>query len=407
MNVSTELLDLVARAAAMHEQLRAEEDEADLAGHYSAEMQKAFDDAGFYRILCPARYGGLELGFEPFYRVTLELATAHPGAAWCFALGASHLWIVASHFPVDVQDEVLNGGRPFIAPFSGSFNGSCQRVDGGIEVEGTFGYASGVPFATHLLGVVRMAGGEAPDVRLALFPRSAFTVLDDWGGDKTSGLRASGSFTAAVTKTFLPDRYTIPYFGYLTEPAARAQPTPGTELHGNPAYLGPLAIPFHLNLLAVVVGAARAAIADFQETSQIKHEPMPPFALRRDSPLSHFVLGEAVAKTATAEAAMFSMVQQFEACCRQAVDGGEPFTIEENLRIWSIGHQAAELASDAVRLLFANSGSSAGRSNNRMTRYLNDVSMYTTHPVANPYRVYPMLGRARLGLPAGFFGLDA
>ncbi|MCC6438729.1 MAG: hypothetical protein IT196_27145 [Acidimicrobiales bacterium] len=405
MDDRTALPDLVARAAALRAQLRAEEDEADLAGHYSTAAHEAFSDAGFYRILCPARYGGLELGFEPFYRVTLELATAHPGAAWCFALSASHLWIVASHFPADVQDEVLGSGR-FLAPFSGSFNGRCRRVDGGIEVEGTFGYASGVPFATHLLGVVRIQEGDAAEVRLALFPRSSFTLLDDWGGDKTSGLRASGSFTVAVAKTVVPDRHTIPYTGFLTEPAARARPTPGTELHDNPAYLGPLAIPFHLNLLAVVVGAARAAIADFEAVSHEKHESLPPFGLRRDNPLNHFVLGEAIAKTAAAEAVLFSMVEQFEARCRKAVDGGEPFTIEDNLRIWSIGHQAAELAGDAVRLLFANSGSSAGRRNNRMARYLNDVSMYTTHPVANPYRVYPMLGRARLGLPAGFFGLD-
>lgn len=407
MDDGSQSANLVARAAALHERLRSEEDEADLAGHYSTGMHEAFDDAGFYQILLPARYGGLELGFEPFYQVTLEIATAHPGAAWCYALSASHLWIVASHFPADVQDEVLGDGGRFLAPFSGSFNGTCRRVEGGIEVEGTFGYASGVPFASHLLGVVRIPVGDALDVRLVLLPRSAFTLLDDWGGEKTSGLRASGSFTAAVAKTFVPDRHTIPYLGYLTEPAARAQPTPGTELHGNPAYLGPLAIPFHLNLLAVVVGAARAAIADFEAAAHVKRESLPPFGLRRDSPLNHLVLGEAIAKTATAEAVLFSMVRQFEASCRRAVDGGEPFTIEDNLRIWGMGQQAAELAGAAVRLLFANAGSSAGRSNNRMARYLNDVAMYTTHPVANLYRVYPMLGRARLGLPAGFFGLDA
>ncbi len=399
--------NLVARASALRDRLRAEEDEADLVGHYSTGLHEAFDDAGFYRILLPARYGGLELGFEPFYRVTIEIATAHPGAAWCFALSASHLWIVASHFPADVQDDVLGDGGRFLAPFSGSFNGNCCRVDGGLEVEGTFGYASGVPFATHLLGVVSVPGGDAPDVRLVLLPRSAFTLLDDWGGEKTSGLRASGSFTAAVAKTFVPDHHTIPYLGFLSEPAARAQPTPGTELHGNAVYLGPLAVPFHLNLLAVVVGAARAAIAEFEAVSHVKRESVPPFGLRRDNPLNQFVLGEAIAKVATAEAVLFSMVQQFDERCRRAVDGGEPFTIEDNLQIWSMGHQAAELAGSAVRLLFANFGSSAGRSNNRMTRYLNDVSLYTTHPVANPYRVYPMLGRARLGLPAGFFGLDA
>lgn len=406
MSRQTEGAALVARAKGLGARLRAEQDDADRAGHYSASLHEAFGDAGFYRILRPARFGGSELGFDTFYRVALEIATGHPGAGWCFALSASHLWIVASHFPADVQEEVLGDNADFIAPFSGSFNGVCATVEGGYEIDGTFGYASGAPYSTHLLGVAPVRGSDPPDVRLVLVPRSSYELVDDWGGEHTLGLRASGSHSVAVSKAFVPASHTIPFHGFLSEPAVHARATPGTELHGNPMYLGPLAVPFHLNLLAVVVGAARAAIDEFTAMAQTKRETLPPFALRRDTAVAQHITGEAMAKTATAEAAMFAVVAEFDRCCDEAVTACKPFTVADNLRLWAIGQQAAELAAGAVRLLFANSGTGASRPHSPMARYLADVSMYSTHPVANETRVFPMLGRAQLGLPAAFFGLD-
>ncbi len=397
---------LVDRARSLREQLRVEQDDADRSGHYSESLHAAFGDAGFYRILRPARYGGLELGFETFCRVVLEIATGHPGAGWCFGLSASHLWLFASHFPAHVQDEVLGRDADFIAPFSGSFNGVCSTAEGGFEVEGMFGYSSGAPYSSHLLGVVRVQDSDPVDVRLVLIPRHAYEVIDDWGGDQTLGLRASGSNTLRVAKFFVAADHTIPYSGYLSHSAVRAQPSPGTELHGNSLYLGPLAVPFHLNLALVVVGAARAAIDEFTAVSSLKREPMPPFDLRRDTAVAQLVLGEAVAKTATAEAAVFAVARDYERYCERAVIHGDPFTVADNLRLWAVSQQAAEMAAQAVRMLFANSGTGAGRSDSRMARYLADVTMYGTHPVANVTRVFPMLGRAQLGIPAGFFGLD-
>lgn len=51
---------LIARAAALRERLRAEQDRSEARGCHSPELQQEFVDAGFYRALQPKRFGGYE-----------------------------------------------------------------------------------------------------------------------------------------------------------------------------------------------------------------------------------------------------------------------------------------------------------------------------------------------------------
>ena len=91
-------------------------------------------------------------------------------------------------------------------------------------------------------------------------------MLDDWGGDSVLGMRASGSNSVRVENVFVPEHHV----GYLSpglggDAGELADGTPGTRLHGNPMYLGRLAGPFHVTLVVPVVGAARAALDEYEE----------------------------------------------------------------------------------------------------------------------------------------------
>src|SRR5436190_23846580 len=88
---------IIARATALIPELRAQQDEADERGTYSAAMHEKFTAAGFYRITQPKLFGGYAFDLGTFYRVMLEIARGHPGVGWCLALGASHAFEVASH----------------------------------------------------------------------------------------------------------------------------------------------------------------------------------------------------------------------------------------------------------------------------------------------------------------------
>src|SRR6201999_122245 len=95
----------------------------------------------------------------------------------------------------------------------------------------------------------------------AAVARSACTILDDWGGDKVLGMRASGSNSVRGEDGVVPEDhvgYRAP--GLASTPESMENGTLGTRLHRNPMYLGRLAGPFHVTLVMPVVGAARAAL---------------------------------------------------------------------------------------------------------------------------------------------------
>jgi len=86
------------RAIALRPMLRDQQDEADERGAYSPEMHDAFLHAGFYRVTQPRLFGGYEFDLGTNYRLIVEISRGHPAAGWCLSLGASHAYVIASHW---------------------------------------------------------------------------------------------------------------------------------------------------------------------------------------------------------------------------------------------------------------------------------------------------------------------
>jgi hypothetical protein len=61
--------ELVARAAAMRDTLRARQAECEALGRLADATNDEYIDAGFFRVLQPRRFGGYELGLEAFLRI--------------------------------------------------------------------------------------------------------------------------------------------------------------------------------------------------------------------------------------------------------------------------------------------------------------------------------------------------
>src|SRR6516164_7971894 len=53
---------VIGRARALIPAIRDQQDEAERLGHHTAELDRQFAAAGFYRILQPRRFGGYEFG---------------------------------------------------------------------------------------------------------------------------------------------------------------------------------------------------------------------------------------------------------------------------------------------------------------------------------------------------------
>jgi 3-hydroxy-9,10-secoandrosta-1,3,5(10)-triene-9,17-dione monooxygenase len=229
--------------------------------------------------------------------------------------------------------------------------------------------------------------------------------VDDWGGDATLGMQASGSNSVTVTDVFVPEHHVVPTRALHALPEDMVDGTPGTRLHGNPMYLGRMMGPYHASLVSPIVGAARAALDEYEAIITTRTTTLDPTQLRADHFDFQRPLGEAMAKTDAAEAILHQGCQRYMDYCHRWSDEGTPISVEDNLRLWAMIQQAGKLASEAVEVLFHTSGSSTTRRGARIQRYFRDVTMYRTHISAQFQNFATIIGRAHLGKPTGWRGL--
>lgn len=394
---------LFERAIAMREMLREQQDEADEHGTYAPEVHEAFVKAGFYRVTQPRMFGGYEFDLGTNYRLIVEISRGHPGAGWCLSLGGSHAYVVGSHWPERAQRDLFGADGHFIAPHRPAAMGTLRPVQGGYILNGQWNYCSGIPYATHLL-----CGATLPDgagARQVVVPRSAFEIIDDWGGDRTLGMRASGSNSARVTDAFVPAHMAVQLDWLAARPDGMENGTPGTRLHGNPMYLGRMMGPYHCSLVAVVVGAAWAALDEFERLMLRNHSLADANLLWADHPDYQRPFGLALAMTEAAETVLHGVAGRYMDLCRRWAHDRTPISVEDNLRLWGLAQQSGGLARQAVELLFQNCLSAPTKKGSRLERYFRDVAMYNSHVSALQQNHATYVARAHFGRPTGFRGL--
>lgn len=394
------------RAAALRDRLREQQEEADERGSYAPELHGAFLRAGFYRITQPRLFGGYEFDIGTYYRVIVEIARGHPSTGWCLCLGGSHAWVVGSHWPEQAQREAFGPDGHFIAPHRPATMGRLKPVEGGYVLNGQWDYLSGIPYATHMLcGAMLEVPHGAPVGRQVLVPRADFTVIDDWGGDRTLGLRGSGSNSARIVDAFVPRHRAVQLDWLGARADGMEDGTPGTRLHGNPMYLGRMMGPYHCSLVAVVVGAAWAALDEFEALMLRNRSMADPALLWADHPDYQRPFGLALSMTEAAEALLHGTAEKYMAYCHRWARDRTPISVEDNLRLWGLAQQAGGLARQAVELLFQNSLSAPTKKASRLQRYFRDVAMYNSHVSALQHNLANYVARAHFGRPTGFRGL--
>jgi 3-hydroxy-9,10-secoandrosta-1,3,5(10)-triene-9,17-dione monooxygenase len=397
---------LVARATALMPLLRAQQDENDARGAYSDELHQEFLKAGLYRTVQPRMFGGYEFDIPTFYKAMMEISRGHPAVGWCLTLCASHAFLIGSHWSEEAQREFFGSDGYFSAPHRPMPMGTCTPAPGGYRVSGQWNYCSGISFATHFVGGAFLKDGqEPPKIVQVVVPRARLTILDDWGDDATMGMRASGSNSVKVSDVFVPAHHVVTLENLGAKPDDMSDGTPGTRLHGNPMYLGRLMGPYHASLVSPIVGAARAALDEYEDIIRMQKTLLDPTILRADNADFQRFFGEAFALTDAAEAIVLKGCERYMDYCRRWAEDGTPITVEENLRLWTMIQQGGRLACEAVEVLFHTAGSAATRKGSRIQRYFNDVAMYRSH-VSSQFSVFAgIVARAHLGKPTGWRNL--
>lgn len=369
---------LIERAVALRPKLIEAQAEAEARTYYSEEMHQEFQNAGFYRMFMPRRYGGLEVDVPTFMRVVVELARGCPGTAWCLALASNHALMVGSWFPRETQDEVFDGGKFICASVAAPLEGLATPVDGGWELNGKVSYCSGIPYSSYFLGQA-LTPGEEPGVPgpmlLYVAPRGAWRMLDDWG--ELLGLKASGSQSIVFEHGWIPAHYVVERTAMIDIDPTQ---TPGYGIHGNPMYAGRALGIFTMCLAAVLVGAGYNALDEYEVALNERKTATPPIKPRREDPDFQRYYGAAWAKLATAEAALHDCAEQHMQLCRRQVEEGIPYSFRDDMLLGCIAREIMIQSWETVQSDLARTiGASFLRSGERMERIYRDMSIGNAH----------------------------
>lgn len=168
----------------------------------AADTYRRLGDAGFFHILKPRKYGGLELSEHEHAMVAMTLARGCASTAWVASiLSSDNMAILA--FPSEVQEEIW--GTNTYATMAGNTNmnpkAKAVRVPGGYRLTGSWGFCSGSDFSEWL--IFNAPAGDAGEGHMFIVPREDATVTDDWF---PTGMRGTGSRTMAVADVFVPER---------------------------------------------------------------------------------------------------------------------------------------------------------------------------------------------------------
>jgi 3-hydroxy-9,10-secoandrosta-1,3,5(10)-triene-9,17-dione monooxygenase len=395
---------IVARARALIPEIRDQQAEAERIGTHTEALDRKFEQAGFYRTLQPRRFGGYEFDLPTFWKVTLAIATGDPGTGWGVTLGAHHALVLAAYFPEDGQRDVFGPTGNYHGPHRAPPTGIAEPVDGGYVVSGSWDYCSGAPHSTHVMVNAIRDGADGQDARgapqalVAVIPRAEVTIVDDWGNGATLGMNSSGSNTVRVDHVFVPERRTTAW-----DWTRWTRPAPGAALHGNPLYCGRIYALYHGGLVVPVIGAARAALDEYEQIILTKNTHMPPQVPRYTHPDHQRPYGYALALTDSAEALLLHVAELFMEYSTRWVDGGEPFSREDDARLFAMLQQSGQLAARAIDVIFASASSSAAKQGQRIQRYYRDVAMYHGHIAAQYLNITTEVARIHFGLPDTLF----
>ena len=143
-------------------------------------------------------------------KINIEISKACASTGWCFGLGMIHQWLVGN-FPRACQDEVWGDDPGTIVCGSYAPAGTCEVVDGGYRVAGSWSYASNVDNSSWaLIGVFfPPATDDGPPLPgFLLVPESDYTVHDDW---HVTGLVATGSKDVVCQDVFVPEHRRVSF----------------------------------------------------------------------------------------------------------------------------------------------------------------------------------------------------
>lgn len=382
--VGTPTLDeVVARAEALLPRLRERARTAEVERHVPRQTVDELRDAGLFRVLQPASYGGYELDYG---RTQVELChvlgRACGSTAWVQCVVACHAWCLAM-FPPEAQDAVWGQDHDTLIASAFAFKtGRGRPVEGGYRVEGEWQFSSGSDICQWIiLGTpIYEDGAERPSrVIWALLPHKDWEILDTW---YAAGLKASATNDIRVAGAFVPTEFT------LDTSLCDGRPTPGSAINPSPMYRLPVWPVFPYNVSTPALGVARGALEAYVEYMGARPD-------RANMVQRQLRIGESAAEVDAALALLRADCDELS----EVIRTGQPLSPDFQAKARRDTSFAVQLCVRAVDRLTAVVGARGMLEDTPVQRAFRDVHAIANH-AANSFDVTTVVyARHALGLP--------
>ncbi|HEY6458864.1 MAG TPA: flavin-dependent monooxygenase [Polyangiaceae bacterium] len=378
-------MGLVAHAVAMKETLAGRASKADALRRIPDETIADFHEAGFFRMLQPSRWGGLEVDPGTFFDVQMAVAAACPSSAWVLGVVAVHAWQLAL-FPLEAQEDVWGKDARTLVSSSYAPTGKVARAEGGYRVSGRWSFSSGCDHCQWaFLGgfVPPEAEGKPPEMRTFLLPRADYRIDDTW---HVAGLKGTGSKDVVVENAFVPEHRTH----RLVDGFKRQ--SPGNAVNEAPLYRLPFGQIFVRSVSTSAIGAAEGALAAYLAIAA-KRVAAGDGAKVSEDPATQTVAARAATLVDEARVVLHRNFAEMMTLVR----AGKELPVDRRVRFRHDSAMAVVKCVEAVDLLFTASGGRAICLESPLLRDFLDVHAARAHYANNPEKPARNFGGVQLG----------
>lgn len=349
------------------------------------ENVEALREAGFFKALQPARYGGTPMGAEEYTPVVVSIAQSCASTAWAMGLLAQHSHMLGL-MSVELQDEVWASSPDALVSSSVAAINGCVEVGGGVRLTGNWGWSSGCDHASWAILGFKRAVPELDGMvipHFAVVPMTDLTILDDWN---SSALCGTGSKTLVLDDVLVPEHRIESLLalmmgmskGFGVHPGIFHAPfTPWFSLGFSAVSLG-----ISLRFMELYKERVKTRVRAYTGAAEVNSVP----ALLRIAESHH----QLTATQATLEKDWMSMTQH-------AVSGMLPD--DGTAAHWRANQSyATKMSIEALDRLWSASGGTAFFSDNEMQRLWRDSKMTGSHAYSDYDIARQRQGRQLLGL---------
>jgi 3-hydroxy-9,10-secoandrosta-1,3,5(10)-triene-9,17-dione monooxygenase len=365
--------------------LRERADEAERLRVVPEASIKEIEETGFFRLLQPKRFDGLEADPVEFYTAVRDIAGACGSTGWVCSVVGVHPWQVAL-FADEAQQAVWGSDTATRLSSSYAPTGKAVLTDGGYLLSGKWSFSSGCDHCSWVLlgGLVFNSEGQVVDFRTFMVPREQYQVVDVWN---VVGLRGTGSNDIVVEETFVPEAFTLSMgdTGRCFGPGQQQNPSDLYKLPFHSIFTGTITTP--------IIGMAMGAYAEHVEMQNKRVRAAYAGEKASLDPFAAVRIARASSDIDAAWALLVNNIREEQA----HVAAGEKIPLRLRLKVRRDQVLGTQRAIDALDSLFEASGGRALAEGTYLQRAWRDAHAGRVHAANDPERALQMFGAHEFG----------